>query len=753
MPENALTIRLNGQEKSFDDPLTVEELLARLSVQKERVVVELNLDVLVKDRYGATRIKDGDEIEIVQFVGGGAEEEPAEKKAPVTKAIALVIVESPAKCKTIQKYLGPKFELAASMGHVIDLPKSKMGIDVENNFEPRYIVVKDRKKTLTELKKKAKNKKELYLACDPDREGEAISWHLQNELGAGKKVARVVFNEITKEAILDAFKKPMQIDMNLVGAQQARRVLDRLVGYSLSPLLWQKVGRGLSAGRVQTVALRMIVEREREIQAFTPEEYWTVEAELRSRKGGEPFTAKLEKIGEKKAELKDGRNAAEAVEKARLSPFIVKEVRKQQKKRNPSAPFTTSKLQQAAYNQLRFPASKTMKVAQTLYEGVEVGSEGSVGLITYMRTDSVRIADSAMKEARDLILEQFGKAYLPQTPNVYKAKKQAQEAHEAIRPTSAFRRPRDLETSLTPDQFKLYSLIWEQYLSSQMTPALIAQETADIAAGPYLFRATGSRVEFPGCLAPMAKRDEQDNPLPALEANQTLELMKLDTHQHFTKPPPRYTDASLVKALEERGIGRPSTYAPTIYTLTTRDYVRRDGGSLVPTELGILVVELLMKYFDKVLDYEFTANLEEKLDSIEEGEQDWISVVREFYSKFSGQVDRAKSEMQTVRRESEPTDEICEKCQKPMVIKWGRRGRFMSCSAWPECKNAKSISTNVACPRCGKGKLVMRRARSGKGRPFYGCTAYPECNYIVNRLPAEGAAPAAAPKEDGDEPT
>ncbi len=722
-----ITIRVNGDKKNFDFEILASELLSSLGIEKKKVVVERNMEILDKGDLDKVRLKDGDEIEIVHFVGGGAAGE----------AKALVIVESPAKCKTIHKYLGSGFEVAASMGHVIDLPKSKMGIDIENNFEPKYIVVKDRKKTLAELKKKAKDKKEIYLACDPDREGEAISWHLKNELGKEKKVVRVVFNEITKEAVQEAFKHPSDINMKLVGAQQARRVLDRLVGYSLSPLLWQKVGRGLSAGRVQSVALRLIVDQERKIRAFIPEEYWTVEAELKKEKGdGRSFTAKLEKKEDKKIEIKNEKEAQSILENLKPHSFVVREIRRQKKKRNPYPPFTTSKLQQAAYNVLRFPASKTMKVAQGLYEGVEIGSEGSIGLITYMRTDSVKIADTALKETRELILKQYGKEYLPPAPNFYKSKKAAQEAHEAIRPTSVNRRPEVIEKYLTPDQFKLYSLIWRQLVASQMTPAVIAQETVDIAAGEFLFRSSGSRVEFLGCLVVQGRSEEEDNPLPPLEAGERLALLKIESHQHFTKPPPRFTDASLVKALEEEGIGRPSTYAPILMTLTTRDYVRRDGGSLVPTELGILVVDLLVKHFSKLMDIQFTANMEEELDSVEDGKAEWVSVVKRFYGLFAGQLDMAKSQMQTFKKEAEPTDEICDQCGKPMVIKWGRKGRFMSCSGWPECRNAKSIPTSVVCPQCRKGKLVLRRAKSGRGRSFYGCSTYPECNFLANRLPS-----------------
>ncbi len=769
-----IQIQLNGEVKKFEKPLTLAELLTQLSLVKEKVVVEHNLIIISREDLAKTTLKEGDTVEIVHFVGGGAEEEPKTKPKLKTKKVkkadgeapapakkhsgpsALVIVESPAKCKTIHKYLGSNFEVTASMGHVIDLPKSKMGIDIEHDFQPRYIVMKDKKKVLADLKQKAKNKTEIYLACDPDREGEAISWHLMNELGKGKKVVRVVFNEITKEAVQEAFKHPSAINMDLVSAQQARRVLDRLVGYSLSPLLWQKVGRGLSAGRVQSVALRLIVDREREIQAFIPEEYWTIEAKLKKKNGNpQVFSAKLEKYNGEKIEIKDAKFSGEILAKAKKEGFVVTEIKEQKKKRNPSSPFTTSKLQQAAYNQLRFPASKTMRVAQTLYEGVELGSEGSVGLITYMRTDSVRLSDGALKETREFIEKEYGKKYLPDTPNIYKSKKQAQEAHEAIRPTSVLRRPQDVESYLAPDQFKLYSLIWAKTVSSQMTPALISQETAEIAAGPLGFRASGSRVEFLGCLIVEGRTEEDDHPLPKLEKNEKLDLVSVEEGQHFTKPPARYTDASLVKTLEEKGIGRPSTYAPTIATLTTRDYIRRDGGSLTPSELGMLITDLLVKHFEKVMGFEFTAGMEEELDEIEEGKKDWVKVIRNFYSNFGGQVELAKTGMETVKRENEPTDEICDKknpgpdgvevvCGKPMVIKWGRRGRFMSCSGWPDCKNAKSISTGVACPQCKEGKLVMRRAKSGKGRAFYGCTRYPDCNFLANKLPKEGEAPASS---------
>ncbi|MBI4352372.1 MAG: type I DNA topoisomerase [Candidatus Omnitrophica bacterium] len=729
-----MVLKVNGEEKRFDEGLTIEELLRRLSIPKEKVAVELNLDVIPKKDFSRRRLKGGDEVEIVHFVGGGSEKK------------ALVVVESPAKCKTIHQYLGPGFEVAASMGHVIDLPKSKMGIDIDHNFEPQYIVVQDKRRTLKELKKKAEGKKEIYLACDPDREGEAISWHLRNALGKGKKVFRVVFNEITKEAIEHAFKHPGHINMDLVGAQQARRILDRLMGYSLSPLLWQKVGRGLSAGRVQSVALRMIVERERQIRSFTPEEYWSIDAELKKEAPHEPplvFSAALEKIGGAKAEIKDRQTADAVLEKIKPHPFVVKDVRSQKKKRNPSAPFTTSKLQQSAYNELRFSASKTMRVAQTLYEGVAVGKAGTTGLITYMRTDSVRVSAEALREVREFIQKEYGKSFLPEKPPMYKAKKGAQEAHEAIRPTSVKRRPEDLKPYLTEDQFELYSLIWRQFTASQMMPAVVLQETADIAAGEHLFRSTGGRLEFPGYLLVRGKTGEMERPLPPLECGEVLEAVKLEANQHFTKPPPRFTDATLVKALEENGIGRPSTYAPTLGTLIDRSYVHREGGSLAPTELGTLVTDLLVRHFSKILDFHFTAGMESELDSIEEGKMEWVKAVRDFYEVFRHELDAAKTKMEVVKKKDEPTNEVCEKCGRPMVIKWGRRGRFMSCSGWPECKNAKSISTDIVCPQCGKGKLVERRARFGRRRPFYGCTAYPDCNYIAQKLPAAETAPPA----------
>lgn len=655
---------------------------------------------------------------------------------------SLVIVESPAKSKTISKFLGKDYTVAASMGHIMDLPRSKMGVDPKKNFAPEYVVIPERKKHISEIKKAAKDKDHIYLAPDPDREGEAISWHLSNLLGNGKKIQRVSFNEITKEAVQEAIKHPRELDMNLVNAQQARRVLDRIVGYSLSPLLWKKVGRGLSAGRVQSIAVKLIVEREREIQAFVPEEYWDIEAELKKQKLGSPsFKAKLDKIEEKKAEVKAGQEAQNLVEEIKKQEFTVSQVKESKKKRNPSAPFTTSKLQQDAFNKLHFSVSKTMKVAQDLYEGVELGKSETVGLITYMRTDSVNISKEAQKMAKDYILKKFGEKYYPETPNVYKSKKTAQEAHEAIRPATPLHDPELIKEYLTPDQFKLYKLIWDRFISSQMSAALFNVTAVDIMAGRFLFKATGTTILFDGFTI-MYPTDEEGkdekNLLPKLSTGEKLDLIKLDPAQHFTKPPPRYSDASLVKALEEKGIGRPSTYAPTIYTIVARNYVHREKGYLSPTELGIVVTDLLLQYFQKIMDEKFTAKMEEELDMIEEGKVDWVKVLHIFYRPFSFELKVAHSYMKAIKKEVTPTDQVCEKCGKPMVIKWGRRGKFLSCSGFPECKFAKTIGTGVKCPQegCG-GELVQRRSKRGF---FYGCSNYPKCTFISKRLP--GSEPA-----------
>ncbi len=671
-----------------------------------------------------------------------------EKKTPHA---ALVIVESPAKCHTIEKILGKRYRVMASMGHIIDLPKSKMGIDVAKGFAPQYIVMTAKRKVLTGLKDAVKRSSELYLACDPDREGEAISWHLGNELGKGlKKVYRVRFNEITKSALEEAFRHPGEIDMNLVGAQQARRVLDRLVGYSLSPLLWAKVAKGLSAGRVQSVALRIVTDRERKIKAFVPQEYWTLDARLeKTVPPKEAFGATLEKKNGAKIEIVTAAEAQAVAADVRKQTFEVAEVRETSKKRSPPAPFTTSKLQQEAYNRLGFPPTRAMRIAQTLYEGVDLGEGETVGLITYMRTDSVNVSSSALQEVRKYIPGRFGADFLPPVPHVYKSKKSAQEAHEAIRPTSVFREPGKIKAFLSKEQHELYELIWAKFVASQMKPAVLSQSSVDIAAGPYLFKATGSTVVFAGFLAAWDDSEKSDKEsLPPLAKGDRLNLLKLGENQHFTKPPPRFTDASLVKLLEEEGIGRPSTYAPIIQTLALRHYVERQGGSLVPTELGFLVVDLLVRHFPKLMETKFTAHLEADLDHIEEGKRAWVDVLKEFYGEFSRLLEKARGDMKEVKKLEIKTDEICEKCSRPMVVKWGRRGKFLSCSGFPECRFSKSIPTSVRCPGCGKGMLVARRARSGQGRSFYGCSRYPECTHIANRLPAPtGSSEPAAETE------
>ncbi|MCX5678394.1 MAG: type I DNA topoisomerase [Candidatus Omnitrophica bacterium] len=657
---------------------------------------------------------------------------------------SLVIVESPAKAKTINKFLGDKYVVTASMGHIIDLPKSKLGVDVEDDFKPEYIVMKDRKKNLTALKKEAKGKAAIYLAADPDREGEAISWHLQTALQEkDRKFYRVEFDEITKEAVTNAFKHPRDIDMHLVNAQQARRILDRIVGYTLSPLLWKKVSRGLSAGRVQSVAVRLIVERENEINKFNPKEYWDVLADLK-RKGDEPkdkFTAKLDKYKDKKIDVVAKDEADRITAELKRSAFVVGDIKESSKRKSPYPPFTTSKLQQEAFNKLRFSGARTMSIAQGLYEGVDLNGEGSVGLITYMRTDSVKISKDAQTDAKKYILEKFGKKYYPETPNVYKSRKSAQEAHESIRPTLPLREPNAVKDCLTPDQLKLYTLIWNRFVASQMTPAVYSQISVEIKAGDYLFRASSTRSVFDGYTAVYEvekEKDESDEEarakLPDLSINDPLDLLELVPSQHFTKPPPRYSDASLIKVLEELGIGRPSTYAPIIHTITTRDYVTREAGYFRPTELGGIVTKLLMEHFPKILDVEFTAKLEDELDGIEEGETDWVMVLKGFYSPFIHSVEQAKIQMKDVKREVIATDEICALCGKPMVIKWGRNGKFLSCSDYPTCKNAKSITTGVKCPTGCGGELVARKSRRGS---FFGCSSYPKCNYISKKLPQD----------------
>ena len=664
----------------------------------------------------------------------------------------LVIVESPAKAKTINKYLGAEYQVEASMGHVRDLPNSRFGVDIAQDFEPTYAVIAKAKKVVTKLKKAAKDKEVIYLAPDPDREGEAISWHLQEIMKeVNENIYRVTFNEITRGAIQEAFKKPRSIDMHLVDAQQARRILDRIVGYKVSPLLWKKVAQGLSAGRVQTVALRLIIEREAEVKAFVPKEYWIIKAYLSSEKDtAVELVAKLEKIKGEKTEIPSAEACERILAEIETQQFVVKSIEEKEKKRKPQAPYTTSKLQQEAYTRLRFSAQKTMRIAQGLYEGKEIGSEGSVGLITYMRTDSVNVSKTAQQEARDFIVEKYGKEYLPKTPAVYKSKKQAQEAHEAIRPSDPTREPEQIKQYLDADEFKLYDLIWRKFIASQMVPAIDNVTSIDIAAGEtYLFRASGSRTVFKGFLAcyggENATADDDKNGdapengkentnMPHLTEGETLKKNDIKHTQHFTKPPPRFNDASLVKTLEELGIGRPSTYAPTIQTLIARSYVDRRSGVLYPTDMGMVVAQLLVENFTKIFDYKFTALMEEDLDKIEEGSMGWVAVLKEFYTPFKEQLETAEEKMKNVKREAVVTDHVCEKCGKAMVEKWGRFGKFLACSGFPNCRNTAPMPTGIACPQEGcTGFLVKRQSRNR--RTFYGCSNYPQCTYVTNRLP------------------
>ncbi len=676
----------------------------------------------------------------------------------------LVIVESPAKAKTLNKFLGKAFQVVASMGHVRDLPKSRMGVDIEHDFTPEYIIIRRASKTVKQLKKDAEGKETLYVAPDPDREGEAISWHLAHifsEQNPGAKILRVEFNEITQSAVLRAFDHPRAIDMNLVNAQQARRILDRVVGYQLSPLLWRNVGRGLSAGRVQSVALRFVVDREREIRKFVPQEYWTLDAKLSAVDGSEQqkiFLSRLSQIDKKKAELQGQAETDRIKQELGQLSFQVSHIEKTEKRRKPQAPYITSKLQQEAYGRLGFSAANTMRIAQRLYEGVELGQEGSVGLITYMRTDSVNIAASAREEAARYIREKFGKEYLPEKPAVYQSRKGAQEAHEAIRPTSAFRIPDSIKDFLESDELKLYELIWRKFLASQMVPAVDEHTAISILAGEkYGFRTTGKRNLFLGFTAAFgeikaekenSREIEEEMPealeLPDLKVGQNLKLHELLGEQHFTKPPARFNDASLIKLLEEKGIGRPSTYAPTISTILGRMYAERKGGALMPTELGETVADILVKHFPKILDEAFTALMEEELDEIEEGKMDWVKVLKDFYGPFSEFLARAQTEMKNVKPAPVPTDYQCDVCGKQLFIKFGRFGKFMACAGFPECKFTRSIPTGFFCPETGCGGELVKRRAKGR-RAFYGCSNYPKCTHVANELPKkEDAAEASS---------
>ncbi len=685
-------------------------------------------------------------------------------------AKSLVIVESPAKAKTINKFLGRNYLVKASMGHVRDLPKSKLGVDVENGFTPKYVVIPQRKKLLTDLKQAASKVDDVYLAPDPDREGEAICFHLADELGVPKKkIHRVMFNEITKNAIQEAFKNPGEIDKHLVDAQQARRVLDRLVGYQISPLLWEKVRRGLSAGRVQSVALRLICDREKEINAFESEEYWSVHAEL-AGKDRPPFAAKLAKIDGQAVDLQDEASTLAVTSELEKLPFQVDKITGKERRRHPVPPFITSKLQQEASRKLGFSAKRTMMVAQRLYEGIELGKQGPEGLITYMRTDSTRVADEALKEVRDYIGERYGAEMMPHKPKIYRSKKGAQDAHEAIRPTSAFRDPSSMASYLEKDELRLYKLIWNRFVASQMKPAVFDETVVDIGAGRFQLRARGSVLKFRGFLTlyeegkdeVATKKDaeaeetngETARQLPPLEQGETLELNSIKPEQHFTQPPPRFTEASLVKELEEKGIGRPSTYAQILSILQNREYVLKKEKKFIPTELGILVTDLLVGSFADIMQVQYTAKMERRLDEIEEGRADYSSTIDEFYKKFSKDLSHAQTHMTNVKTQEIPTEEVCDKCSKSMVIKWGRFGHFLACSGYPDCHNTREIKNyqvkdstdpdafeGETCEKCGKA-MVVKKGRYGQ---FLACSGYPDCRNTRRILKGKDGAVESKP--------
>lgn len=644
----------------------------------------------------------------------------------------LVIVESPAKSKTIEKFLGPNYVVKASMGHLRDLPKSQMGIDIEHDFTPRYSNLVTRKKVIDELVSYADESSAVLLATDPDREGEAISWHLAYILNVDPtSTCRITFNEITKNAVVEALGSPRTIDMNMVDAQQARRVLDRIVGYKLSPLLWKKVCKGLSAGRVQSVAVRLICEREREIQAFVPQEYWTIEGNFETPKK-EAFTAELTHIKGEKIDITTESDAQAIVDAIGNEDAVVTNIEKRKRSRKAAPPFTTSTLQQDGVRKLNFGAKRTMMIAQHLYEGLEIGSYGHVGLITYMRTDSTRISKEMQAMAKDFILRNYGEDYYPSKPNVYGSKGSAQDAHEAIRPTSLELTPKMVEPFLSRDELKLYTLIWNRFMASQMAPQQNESTTIELnVKDDYTFKATGSRVIFPGFSAVYEDAKKEDVPqLPALKMNDVAHTVEVLPEQHFTQPPPRYSEASLIKTLEELGIGRPSTYAPILDTIVSRNYVENTNKQFVPTELGFVVVDFLIAYFEKIINTGFTRDLEEELDAIASGKDTYVKVLSDFYEVFAQELEDA-SDVDRIEIASMESDEICELCNSPMVYKFGRYGKFLACSNFPECKNTKPITvgTGVTCPKCKEGEIVERKSR--RGRIFYGCNRYPQCDFTL----------------------
>lgn len=659
----------------------------------------------------------------------------------------LVIVESPAKAKTIQKYLGSGYEVMASMGHIRDLPKSKMGVDKDNDFKPQYTDMKGKEDVIKEMKKRAKKCDKVYLATDPDREGEAISWHIAQILKLDmEENNRVAFNEITKTGVKSGMSNPHKIDVDLVNAQQARRILDRLVGYELSPFLWKKVKRGLSAGRVQSVAVRLVVDRENEIRKFVPKEYWSIDAKFTAPSSRKVFDAALVSVDGEKLEIPNQTEADGILKRLENAEYTVAAVKKRVTKKQPAPPFITSTLQQEASRKLGFTAKRTMKAAQELYEGVDVEGVGAVGLITYMRTDSLRISDEAKAAAAEYIGTVYGKDYLPPEPRTFKSKNNAQDAHEAIRPSTPELTPERVKSSLSVDQFKLYKLIWERFIASQMANALLDTVSADISANGCIFRASGYSVKFDGFMTLYVESSDTEESnkkmLPELKVNDILKLKSIAGNQHFTQPPPRYTEASLIKALEENGIGRPSTYAPTITTITSRRYVEHEGKALKPTNLGEVITDLMKEHFNNIVDAKFTAGMENSLDEVEHGNKDWVSTLHEFYDDFSETLKKAEDAMEgkRVKVPDEETDVVCELCGRNMVIKYSKYGKFLACPGFPECKNTKKIVTESDgnCPRCGK-KMLLKKSK--KGRSFYGCEGFPDCSFMTWNVPTKDLCP------------
>lgn len=652
----------------------------------------------------------------------------------------LVIVESPAKAKTIEKFLGKSYKVAASMGHLRDLPKSQLGVDIENDFEVKYITVRGRGKQVAELKSLAKKATKVFLATDPDREGEAIAWHLASILNLDEtKPIRVEFNEITKNKIKEAIKKPSYINLHEVDAQQARRVLDRIVGYKLSPLLWRKIKKGLSAGRVQSVALKLVCEKEEQVLAFVPEEYWSIEGEFLKDK--DIIVGKLFNIDGKKVEIKSEEEALKISKDLKKETFKVEDITKSEKQIQPKAPLITSTLQQEASQKINFTTKKTMMVAQQLYEGVKLKKE-TVGLITYIRTDSTRISDDAAKETEEFILENFGKEYLPAKRRFYKNKSQSQDSHEAIRPSSITTTPDSIKEYLSRDQYRLYKLIWDRLVASQMASSRMESIKAKIKGGKYIFTAQSSKMLFDGFTKVMQNKEKEEKTfIKNLEKGESLELKSVIENQHFTQAPARYTEASLVKILEELGIGRPSTYAPTIMTILSRGYVVKEDKKFFPTEMGVIVNDLLTAYFSKIIDYDFTASFEEKLDKVEEGSIEWKEVIREFYKKFVIDLEKAENEINKIEIKPEVSEEICEKCGKNLVVKIGRYGKFLACPGFPDCRNIKPLleDTGIKCPTCKTGNIVVRRSK--KGRKFYGCSNYPDCDFVSWEEPTQVVCP------------